>query len=223
MSQVTVLIDSREKKPLSFPAHLVVLDRTKLPTAGKSRTVTVRTKSETLKTGDYRLVGGNSAIERKGSFEEIAGNCLTLDGRRRFMDCCRRLRSECSTACLLFEGLVGGFEVRAGLPHPGVAADALLDIIGEHGLPLMLLPLSTTGQRRAAGEWALRWLLSQERDGTGHPHHGRQELSPRTHSVVIGNGNGAQQGNHHDDAGVGSGHGDLRDKPELRQDEGAGG
>ena len=158
MSQVTVLIDSREKKPLTFPAHMVVLDRKALPTAGRSRTVT-------MKTGDYRLVGGSSAIERKGSFEEIAGNCLTLDGRRRFMDCCRRLRGECKTACLLFEGAIGGFEVRAGLPHPGVATDALLDIIGEHGLPLMLLPLSTTGQRRAAGEWALRWLLSQERNG----------------------------------------------------------
>ena len=177
MSQtVTVLIDAREKKPLTFPAHMVVLDRKALPTAGKSRTVTVRTQSETMKTGDYRLVGGKSAIERKGSFEEIANNCLTTDGRRRFMDCCRRLRDECHTACLLFEGAIGGFEVRAGLPHPGVATDALLDIIGEHGLPLMLLPLSTVGQRRAAGEWALRWLLSQERHGTRPAHHGNQEL-----------------------------------------------
>jgi len=162
VSQVTVLIDSREKKPLTFPAHLVVLDRARLPTAGRSRTVTVRTQSETMKTGDYRLVGGKAAIERKGSFEEIASNCLTADGRRRFIECCKRLRSEVQSACLLFEGAIGGFEVRAGLPHPGVATDALLDIIGEHGLPLMLLPLSTTGQRRAAGEWALRWLLSQD-------------------------------------------------------------
>ena len=140
----------------------MVLDRARLPTAGRSRTVTVRTQSETMKTGDYRLVGGKAAIERKGSFEEIAGNCLTADGRRRFIECCKRLRGEVQSACLLFEGAIGGFEVRAGLPHPGVATDALLDIIGEHGLPLMLLPLSTTGQRRAAGEWALRWLLSQD-------------------------------------------------------------
>jgi hypothetical protein len=38
-----------------------------------------------------------------------------------------------------------------------------LDIIGAFGLPLILMPLSTVGQRRAAGEWALRWLISQER------------------------------------------------------------
>ena len=188
MSHVTVLIDSREKKPLTFPAHLVVLDRKALPTSGRSRTLTVRTQSQTLKTGDYRLVGGQSAIERKGSFEEIAGNCLTLDGRRRFTDCCKRLVGECRTACLLFEGSIGTFDVRAGLPHPGVATDALLDIIGEHRLPLMLLPLSTTGQRRAAGEWALRWLLSQERHGTGHPHDGRQELPPQ-HVYVSDVGN----------------------------------
>jgi hypothetical protein len=176
VSQITVLIDSREKKPLAFPAHLVVLDRARLPTAGRSRTVTVRTQSETMKTGDYRLVGGKSAIERKGSFEEIAGNCLTPDGRRRFLECCRRLRDECRTACILFEGAVGAFEVRAGLPHPGVATDALLDIMGEYQLPLMLLPLSTTGQRRAAGEWALRWLLSQEHHVTSPTHNRCQEL-----------------------------------------------
>ena len=202
MSHVTVLIDSREKKPLTFPAHLVVLDRTRLPTAGKSRTVTVRTQSETMKTGDYRLVGGKSAIERKGSFEEIAGNCLTADGRRRFHECCRRLRDECQTACLLFEGAIGGFEVRAGLPHPGVATDALLDIIGEHGLPLMLLPLSTTGQRRAAGEWALRWLLSQEHHATSSAHHRRQEFLPQPSNVSGSKPD--EQGSDHDAAGDGN-------------------
>lgn len=177
MSHVTVLIDSREKKPLTFPAHLVVLDRARLPTAGRSRTITVRTQSQTMKTGDYRLVGGSSAIERKGSFEEIAGNCLTVDGRRRFIDCCRRLRAECSDACLLFEGQVGAFEVRGGLPHPGVATDALLDIIGVFGLPLILMPLNTVAQRRAAGEWALRWLISREQ---------KHELSPDLHQHQLG-------------------------------------
>ena len=176
--EVTVLIDNREKKPLSFPTHLVVLDRKALPTSGKSRTVVVRTQPQTLKTGDYRLVGGTSAIERKGSFAEIANNCLTTDGRRRFLECCRRLRDECRTACILFEGQVGGFEVQAGLPHPGVAADSLLDIMGEYGLPLMLLPLTTIGQRRAAGEWSLRWLLSQEHHVTRDPSNRNKVLPP---------------------------------------------
>ena len=176
--EVTVLIDNREKKPLSFPTHLVVLDRKALPTSGKSRTVVVRTQPQTLKTGDYRLVGGTSAIERKGSFAEIANNCLTTDGRRRFLECCRRLRDECRTACILFEGQVGGFEVQAGLPHPGVAADSLLDIMGEYGLPLMLLPLTTIGQRRAAGEWSLRWLLSQEHHVTRDPSNRNKGLPP---------------------------------------------
>jgi hypothetical protein len=152
-----------------------------------------------MKTGDYRLVGGKSAIERKGSFEEIAGNCLTADGRRRFIECCKRLVGEYRTACLLFEGAIGGFEVRAGLPHPGVATDALLDIIGEHGLPLMLLPLSTTGQRRAAGEWALRWLLSQEHHGSRHSHHGRQELQQE--HADLGNIGNSEPGVDNDSAG----------------------
>lgn len=176
--EVTVLIDNREKKPLAFPTHLVVLDRKALPTSGKSRTVVVRTQPQTLKTGDYRLVGGTSAIERKGSFAEIANNCLTTDGRRRFLECCRRLRDECRTACILFEGQVGGFEVQAGLPHPGVAADSLLDIMGEYGLPLMLLPLTTIGQRRAAGEWSLRWLLSQEQHVTRNTGNRNKVLPP---------------------------------------------
>jgi len=219
VSHVDLIIDSREKKPLTFPAHLVVLDRSRLPTAGRSRTLTVRTQTQTLKTGDYRLVGGSSAIERKGSFEEIAGNCLTVDGYRRFTDCCKRLRDECRTACLLFEGQVGAFEVRAGLPHPGVAADALLDIIGVFGLPLILMPLSTTGQRRAAGEWALRWLISQERNGSGHAHYRRQELPNRDSPNCIVVGNDSKQGYDVHHADVGSGDSGIRVEPELPEDE----
>ena len=213
--EVTVLIDNREKKPLSFPTHLVVLDRKALPTSGKSRTVVVRTQPQTLKTGDYRLVGGTSAIERKGSFSEIANNCLTTDGRRRFLECCRRLRDECRTACILFEGQVGAFEVQAGLPHPGVAADSLLDIMGEYGLPLMLLPLSTIGQRRAAGEWSLRWLLSQEHHGTRPTHNRCQELSPR---IVHVDGSSACPNHDANEASViehGSGKCSVRREPEL--------
>jgi hypothetical protein len=213
--EVTVLIDNREKKPLSFPTHLVVLDRKALPTSGKSRTVVVRTQPQTLKTGDYRLVGGTSAIERKGSFSEIANNCLTTDGRRRFLECCRRLRDECRTACILFEGQVGAFEVQAGLPHPGVAADSLLDIMGEYGLPLMLLPLSTIGQRRAAGEWSLRWLLSQEHHGTGHTSNRDKELSSR---IVHDHGSSTCPDHDGDKASViehGSGECCVRREPEL--------
>jgi ERCC4-type nuclease len=125
-------------------------------------TVRLRTQKRTLKTGDYAIDGGTAVVERKGSIDEITQNLLTSDGRRRFTDCCKRLRDTTTRPLLLLEGLVGMPEVKAGKPHPGLAIDSLLRILQEHGIGLMVLPTGTPAQRRAAGEWTARWLITQE-------------------------------------------------------------
>ena len=160
--EYTILVDEREKKPFTFPEHIVCLDPTKEPWAQRGVTIRLRTQKRTLKTGDYAIDGSNCVVERKGSIDEITQNLLTQDGRRRFSDCCKRLRDTTSRPLLLLEGLVGMPEVKAGKPHPGLAVDSLLRILQEHGIGLMVLPTGTPAQRRAAGEWTARWLITQE-------------------------------------------------------------
>ena len=75
-NELTILVDSREKKPLPFPEHLPLL-RSDLPALSRSsRTYRLRTESLTMATGDYALKGYEKQclIERKGSLQEVAGN-----------------------------------------------------------------------------------------------------------------------------------------------------
>lgn len=155
-------MDDREKKPLSFPSHIVCLDRSRSPTDQRTIVREVQVIPQTLVTGDY-MISNRAVVERKGALTEVAKNCLTSDGRRRFVAACDRL-SQFPRRLLLLEGSLSPFPQPVGdKEHPGLACDALLDIIGERGIDLMVLPVSTPAQRRGAGEWALRWLLSQEK------------------------------------------------------------
>ncbi len=175
--EYTILVDEREKKPFTFPEHIVCLDPSRDPCRQSGITVRIRTQKRTLKTGDYQIDGNPAVVERKGSIDEITQNLLTPDGRRRFAECCRRLRDGTPRPLLLLEGLVGMPEPKAGKPHPGLAIDALMRILQEYAIGLMVLPTSTAGQRRAAGEWAARWLITQEHHVIHHTHDRRQELS----------------------------------------------
>lgn len=171
-----VLVDEREKKPFVFPEYLVCMDPTKDPCRQSGITVRLRTQKRTLKTGDYAIDGSPAVVERKGSIDEITQNLLTPDGRRRFTDCCKRLRDTTTSPMLLLEGQVGAPEPKAGKPHPGIAVDALMRILQEYAIGLMVLPTATPNQRRAAGEWTARWLITQEHHVARPDHHRNQEL-----------------------------------------------
>jgi ERCC4-type nuclease len=165
----TIVQDTREKKPLLFPANIRVLDDKVLPSRRKSVLVRVHTVRETLKTGDYLLKGfeGCTMIERKGSLREIAQNCLTIRDRARFVDCLKRMRDSASDPVLLMEGTpLGMTKVTKHVPEPALAVDALMRLLQEYGIRLFLLPTQTASHRRASGEWALRLLIN------GALHHG---------------------------------------------------
>ena len=212
--EYTLLIDEREKKPFTFPEYMVCLDPSKDPCRQSGITVRIRTQKRTLKTGDYTLDGGAAVVERKGSLNEITQNLLTPDGRRRFADCCRRLRDETARPLLLLEGLVGQPEPKPGKPHPGLAIDSLLRILQEYAIGLIVLPTGTAGQRRAAGEWTARWLITQEHHGIRHPHDRHEELPLRT---VHGVGLGTEPDPHRNEAGISDGQHGVRVEPELHQ------
>jgi ERCC4-type nuclease len=186
--EYTILVDEREKKPFTFPEYIVCLDPNKDPCHQSGITVRLRTQKRTMKTGDYALDGGAAVVERKGSLDEITQNLLTPDGRRRFAECCRRLRDETARPLLLLEGLVGTPIIKPGKPHPGLAIDSLMRILQEYAIGLIVLPTSTAGQRRAAGEWAARWLITQEHHVIRHTHDRREELPPVPNACNVGNG-----------------------------------
>jgi hypothetical protein len=165
--EITIVVDDREKKPLAFPSTIVFLDPSKMPTHKKQTTIRIHTEKARLNTADYLLKGDPTVggIERKGSISEIAQNCLTNDGRRKFVDCLKRLRDEFSKPYLLFEGDIHKIQsAKIHIPgppfNPGIAVDSLMRLTLEYDVPIYLMPCSTIAQRRATGEWAARLLIN---------------------------------------------------------------
>ena len=165
--EIVILVDDREKKPLLFPSTIVMLNPHQPPTSKKQVTVRIAAQKCRLETADYLIQGDDSVggIERKGSISEIAQNCLTKDGRRKFLDCLKRLKDNFKYPILLFEGEIHKVQsARIHIPgpkfNPGIAVDALMRLTLEYEVPIYLMPCTTIAQRRATGEWAARLLIN---------------------------------------------------------------
>lgn len=162
-SLFTVLVDSREKKPLPFPAHLVVGRQ-----GGKGTcTVAVRTIVAPLKTGDYVLQGheAGTIVERKGSLMEVVKNVRGRD-RTRFLAALDRLAEEAARPVLFLEGTPSDL-ARAEHRDPTLRGglDELMRLCSTRNVHFFLLPARTPGNRRSAGEFILRMLIAGATDG----------------------------------------------------------
>ena len=116
-----------------------------------------------MTTGDYALLGYEDQvlIERKGCVREVAGNCLTKDGRRRFIAQVDRLKEAAKYPYLMLEGTPQGLmKPDVNVPKPFLALDALQRILLERNVPLLLLPSGTVESRRSLGEWVARLLIN---------------------------------------------------------------
>jgi ERCC4-type nuclease len=161
----TIYQDDREKTPLLFPAHLVMLDTAYPPTEKRTATVALTVVKKRLTTGDYALDGFESKtlIERKKDLPELYNNLLTPAGRERFVKACSRLRSSCANPILLLEGTVGHLvrTAKARLEvDPWLVVDALQRICLENHIQILYLPAATPVQRRAVGEEVARLLIN---------------------------------------------------------------
>lgn len=88
---VTVLVDSREKKPLLFPRMIVL--HSELPDQKPEPSVIkVQVNRVTMSEGDYALKGQQSIalVERKGGIDELCQN-VTKPDSTRFMAAINRL------------------------------------------------------------------------------------------------------------------------------------
>ena len=154
-----MFVDSREKRPLPIPAHVVFRN----PTNPDLReTVRVHTQTKELKTGDYALAGCEAArlIERKGGVREVTQNVLTGD-LKRFAAALDRLATACALPLLFIEGHPS--ELLSEQPwckYPDAAMDTLMRMCDDRRITLEVVPCATMIQRRAAGEWLVRRLVN---------------------------------------------------------------
>jgi len=151
---LSVSVDTREKRPLVFPANLPVLQGH--PSCRHStRVVPVVVARATLETGDYAAEGSPVVIERKGSLQEIQENCLGPD-RPRFLRALDRLAKAAHPIVLLEGSPADLLTVTQRTPNPHLVVDAFLRDVYERGIRLIVLPTKTMDQRRAAGELVAR-------------------------------------------------------------------
>tara|TARA_R110002110_G_scaffold70466_1_gene189038 strand:+ start:199 stop:717 length:519 start_codon:yes stop_codon:yes gene_type:complete len=159
----TIIQDTREQKPLMFPANLKVLDDRYPPQKQRMITVRLHTVVEKVEAGDYLLRGyeDRTIIERKGSLREIAKNCLNEKDRIRFIKSLIKLKNASDRPIVMLEGTPLEMEKPCpNVPHPAAAIDGLMRLLKEHSIELILLPGKTYSHRRACANWVARLLIT---------------------------------------------------------------
>ena len=150
----TLIIDSREKKPLRFPGYVSFRFR------GQVHTHKLVTPIRPLSTGDYALLGREQVaiVERKGSIGELHANLLTRD-RSRFLRELDRMADDVAYAAVLLDFPVNqAFQPTRYWEHPSWALDALLVELVPRKISLLWVPPSRNICR--TGEVVVKWLLA---------------------------------------------------------------
>lgn len=161
--QYTIIVDTRERKPLLFPASIAMLDPSSPPHSPKVARVSLTTIKRKLDTGDYALLGYEEdvLVERKGSLREISKNCFHFKDRPRFIRCIERLRDSCKRPYVLLEGSpLEMLRPTKEVPKPYFSVDSLLRILTEYQIGFWFMPANTSAHKRAAGEWLARTLIN---------------------------------------------------------------
>lgn len=157
MPEITVIQDTREKRPLLFPKTVSLYGRLHQVIVLKRR----------MDAGDYCLLGlaGVCLIERKGSLNEIRQNFLTVDKHRmkRALD---RLCAATGHPVLLLEASPADLLVPTkDIPEPGPILQHLLDECTRRRIEFLFPGKCTfAAKRRMVGELVLRFLVSYARE-----------------------------------------------------------
>ena len=156
---VTVLIDSREQRPLIFPATI----RWYPDRSARSKIVVVKTKTVTLLAGDYGMEGHirDCLAERKVGLDELAKNLLS-DDYARANAAFGRFAGVTDNPYLLLECTAS--ELRRETrwtKQPERIVDALAALIQRLKLRLILCgSCKTPKQKRVIGELLLRLMMA---------------------------------------------------------------
>ena len=156
-TSITVLVDTREQRPLLFPANIKVWEY-----GGKPQLVKIKTKRIGLATADYALQGheATALVERKGSLDELGKNLTSPDRRRQFAEFIRLRDTTANALIVIDENPVRLLDVTER-SNPDMVLTELFSAMNRHDLRLMVVGgTKTTTGRRKLGEFVVRWLLS---------------------------------------------------------------
>jgi len=155
---ITLLIDSREQRPLLFPE---ILDWYQTR-GGPVHTFTVRTKVVALPAGDYALDGYDDAIiERKGSLRELRNNFLSDDYRRAQAAFTKLTEATENPYLLLDIDLAELLTPSIEVEKPEIILDAFLDFAQASGVKLLIVGgCKRPVARCRLGGFVIRLLLS---------------------------------------------------------------
>jgi hypothetical protein len=155
---VTVLIDSREKKPLLFPSWIDFrCDRTL-----KVQPIQVKTKRVVMPAGDYTLEGYDhlAILETKRSLRELHNNVCS-DWKRE-VKALKRLSEACEYPYVVWEMTPAElFRKSPHVPDPQLVYDRWMQAITRFNLRLMFAGGGVgPGPRRRLGEQLVRLMLA---------------------------------------------------------------
>lgn len=159
MNELTVIVDTREQRPLMFPKVVVI--------GGKGRLVKV--VSRKLDAGDYALAGAEDVcvVERKGSISEICKNMSCFDSARQNSSF-ERLAKVRHPVILVEQTLGDLLRPSKYAPNPAESLDALFAMIIAHGiLPWLVGNCDLPAKRRIVGELVLRLMVAYKESSGG--------------------------------------------------------
>lgn len=165
-NEVTVLIDSRERRPLLFPSWITFHgDRTL-----EVHQIQVKTKVVRMPAGDYTLQGYDDVciIETKRSLRELHNNVCSNEWPR-VAKALKRLRDECEFPILLWEMTPSElFRATRYVPDPYLVFDRWMQVIARFDLRLMYGGAGVgPGPRRKLGEQMVRLMLAHALEERG--------------------------------------------------------
>jgi ERCC4-type nuclease len=155
MASVVLLVDSREKRPLIFPAHVKWFDEKRKP-----HIVRLEVERATLSEGDYALKGHEDLVlvERKGSAQELWSNLLTKD-LKRTRAAFRRLVDACKHPVLLMDFRFLDMASK-NLKPEGLLPSAFLREVVRLGVHVMFTgSMRALQTRRQLGGFLASWML----------------------------------------------------------------
>jgi len=157
----TVLVDTREQRPLLFPGTVRL----------RGRLYKILVDRVRLDAGDYQLRQGckrRCIVERKSGLWEIYTNYLTPD-RKRYKRAMDKLCAATDRPVLLVESSIPQLLTpqtaatnRPAIPDPGLVLQHLVDDCSVRGISLVFGGYAQfASKRRKLGELVLRILLAK--------------------------------------------------------------
>jgi hypothetical protein len=155
-SKVVLITDKREKNPYVFPKGFIFTHQR------KDHFIEIEGSRAELVTGDYALQGfeGHAAVERKGSWNELATNLMTRDSWRASAAFTRLLALPHSLLALSFPVTSKVSAVRLDFPAYRVYDEFIKFTIARRVNWCCLPTGGSIASAVAAGEFLARWLVS---------------------------------------------------------------